>query len=62
LPLGPWTLVIGNRTGADGTRALGVGNGETDRVSYSFGVNGNHLLIRCNDGQGLPSTASQTYT
>lgn len=61
LPIGPWTLVIGNSGGPDNSRALGVGNGDTDRVVYRFGVKGNVLSIRCNDDQGLPSAGSQSY-
>ncbi len=61
LPIGPWKLVIANSGGPDNSRALGVGNGDTDRVVYRFGVNGNVLSIRCNDDQGLPSSGSQSY-
>jgi hypothetical protein len=62
LPIGPWTLVIGNRGGPGNGRALGVGNGDTDRVVYRFGVSGNRLSIGCNDEQGLPASGVQTYT
>jgi hypothetical protein len=62
LPIGPWTLVIGNRGGPGNGRALGVGNGDTDRVVYRFGVSGNRLSIGCNDDQGLPASGAQAYT
>jgi hypothetical protein len=61
LPLGPWTLVIGNSAGPGHTRALGVGNGDYDRVVYRLGVNGNRVLLGCNNDQGLPSDGSETY-
>lgn len=62
LPLGRWTLLITNTGGASNTRALAVGKGDADRVSHRFTVVGDRLSIGCNDGQGLPSTGSQTYT
>jgi hypothetical protein len=62
LPIGRWTLVIGNRGGPSNGRALGVGNGDTDRVVYRFGVSGNRLSIGCTDDQGLPASGVQTYT
>lgn len=62
LPIGPWTLVIGNSGGPNNARALGVGNGDTNRVAYRFGVKGNVLALGCNDDQGLPAAGSQAYT
>lgn len=62
LPIGPWTLVIGNSGGPNNARALGVGNGDTNRVAYRFGVKGSVLSIGCNDDQGLPAAGSQSYT
>jgi hypothetical protein len=62
LPLGPWTLVIGNSGGPNNSRALGIGNGDTNKVLYRFGVRGNVLSVGCNDDQGLPAAGSQTYT
>jgi hypothetical protein len=62
LPIGPWTLVIGNSGGPNNARALGVGNGDTNRVLYRFGVKGSVLSIGCNNDQGLPAAGSQSYT
>jgi hypothetical protein len=62
LPIGVWTLVITNNGGANHNRALGVGPGDTDRVTYRFGVSGNRLVIRCDNDQDLPSAGTQTYT
>src|SRR5947207_11846681 len=60
-PIGPWTLVIGHHAGPNNARALGVGNGDTNRVVYRFGVSGNVLSIRCNDAPGLPSTGAESH-
>jgi hypothetical protein len=62
LPIGPWTLVIGNSGGPNNSRALGMGNGDTNRVVYRFGVKGNVLSVGCNDDLGLPAAGSQSYS
>jgi hypothetical protein len=62
LPIGSWTLVIGNSGGPNNSRAVGIGPGDTDRVVYRFGVKRNVLAIGCNDDQGLPAPGAQTYT
>jgi hypothetical protein len=43
LPIGPWTLVIGNTGGANTTRPLAFGEGNADRVSHRFTVAGDRL-------------------
>jgi hypothetical protein len=61
LPIGPWTLVIGNSGGPGNSRAVGVGNGDTDRVVHRFGVKGNVFAMACTDDQGLPASGSEAY-
>jgi hypothetical protein len=61
LPTGPWTLVIGNNGGPNNSRALGLGNGDTNRVVYRFGVTGATLILGCTDQDGLPTGGSEKY-
>jgi hypothetical protein len=61
MPLGSWTLVIGNTGGTNNGRALALGPGDSGRDAYRFGVNGNRLTIGCDDDQGLPSAGSETF-
>ena len=62
LPIGLWTLIIGNTGGPNNNRALTVGPGASGGDSFRFGVSGNRLVIGCNDDQDLPTAGSQTYT
>jgi hypothetical protein len=61
LPIGPWTLVIGNSGGPGNSRALGIGNGDTNRVVYQFGVQGQTIALRCTDDQGIPTSGQEKF-